>query len=245
AHRFQLNFDKNVAGDPAFGINFPGVPFGPQNGGLPEIDFGNLSTIGSSTFLPSIEKQNSYVITENLTWMKGRHSLKFGTEIRREQFTIFQPAASRGNMGFGSDFTDNPASPSSGGSPFASFLLGIPDGGLITSLHNVDYRRQIYSGYVQDDFRVNTRLTLNLGARYEFFSTIKEANDQLGTFDFPSQSMIVPEGQTLELTPTLAASIPIQRNGSRGLIDPDMNNFAPRAGFAYQLSDRRVLRGGC
>jgi len=244
AHRFQLNSDKNIAGDPSFGINFPGVPFGPENGGLPELDFGNLSTIGSSTFLPSIEKQNSYVITENLTWIKGRHSLKFGTEIRREQFTIFQPAASRGNLGFGSDFTDNPASPSSGGSPFASFLLGIPDGGSITSLHNVDYRRQIYAGYVQDDLRLNPRLTLNLGVRYEFFSTIKEAHDQAATFDFATQSLLVPKGQNLALTPTLAASIPISRTGSRGLIDPDLNNFAPRIGMAFQISNKLVLRSG-
>src|SRR5437588_11264022 len=91
AHRFQLNFDKNVAGDPAFGIDFPGVPTGPNNGGLPEIDFSDgTATIGSATFLPSVEKQNSYVFTENLTWIRGRHSLKFGTEIRREQFTLFQ-----------------------------------------------------------------------------------------------------------------------------------------------------------
>jgi carboxypeptidase family protein/TonB-dependent receptor-like protein len=245
AHRFQLNSDKNIAGDPSFGISFPGIPFGPQNGGLPEIDFGDGSaTIGSSTFLPSIEKQNSYVLTDNLTWIHGRHSLKFGTELRFEQFTIFQPAASRGNLGFGSEFTDNPASPSTGGSAFASMLLGIPDFGEITSLHNVDYRRQIYAGYVQDDFRVTPRLTFNLGLRYEFFSTIKEARDQAATFDYANQALLVPKGQQLELTPTLAQSIPILRTGSRGLIHPDYNNFAPRFGFAYQVTNNLVMRGG-
>lgn len=245
AHRFQLNSDKNIAGDPSFGISFPGIPFGPQNGGLPEIDFGDGSaTIGSSTFLPSIEKQNSYVLTDNLTWIHGRHSLKFGTELRFEQFTIFQPAASRGNLGFGSEFTDNPASPSTGGSAFASMLLGIPDFGEITSLHNVDYRRQIYAGYVQDDYRVTPRLTLNLGLRYEFFSTIKEAHDQAATFDYANEALLVPKGQQLELTPTLAQSIPILRTGSRGLIHPDYNNFAPRIGFAYQVSNKLVMRGG-
>ena len=67
--------------------------------------------VGSSDFLPSIEKQNSFVFNENLTWIHGRHSLKFGTEIRKEQFTIFQISAPRGDMGFGPDFTDNPALP--------------------------------------------------------------------------------------------------------------------------------------
>ena len=245
SHRYQLNFDKNIAGDPSFGINFPGVPFAPLNGGLPELDFGDgTATIGSATFLPSREIQNSWVLTDNLTWVRGRHSLKFGTEIRHEQFTLFQPAASRGNMGFGGEFTDNPASPGSGGSAFASFLLGIPDFGELTSLHNVDYHRQIYSGYAQDDFRVMPRLTLNLGLRYEFFSTIKEAHDQEATFDYASQSLIVPKGQDQELTPIIGASIPIVRNGTRGLINPDRNNFAPRVGLAFQITDKLVLRSG-
>ena len=245
AHRFQLNFDKNIAGDPSYGINYPGIPFNSINGGLPEIDFGDGTvTIGSSTFLPSVEVQNSYVFTDNLTWVHGKHSLKFGTEVRREQFTIFQPAASRGNLGFGSDFTDNPAAPSTGGSAFASFLLGIPDFGEITSMHNVDYHRPIYSFYAQDDFRVTPRLTLNLGLRYELFTTIKEGHDQQATFDFASQGLLVPKGQTMELTPTLAQSIPIIRTGSRGLINPDLNNFAPRIGLAYQITDKLVLRTG-
>lgn len=245
AHRFQLNFDKNVAGDPGFGINYPGIPFNSINGGLPEIDFGDGTvTIGSSTFLPSVEIQNSYVFTDNLTWVHGRHSLKVGTEIRREQFTLFQPAASRGNLGFGSDFTDNPAAPSTGGSAFASFLLGIPDFGEITSMHNVDYHRPTYSFYFQDDFRVSPRITLNLGLRYELFTTIKEGHDQQATFDFAQQGLLVPKGQTMELTPTLAQSIPIIRTGSRGLINPDLNNFAPRIGLAYQITDKLVLRTG-
>jgi Carboxypeptidase regulatory-like domain/TonB dependent receptor len=245
AHRYQLNFDKNVSGDPTFGIEFPGIPFSPGNGGLPEITFSDSTTpIGSSTFLPSLEKQNSYVLTDNLNWVRGRHSLKIGAEIRREQFTIFQPAASRGSLSFGSEFTDNPASPTSGGSAVASFLLGIPDSGLITSLHNVDYRRRIYAFYGQDDIKVSPQLTMNLGLRYELFGTIKEAHNQEATFDFASQALIVPRGQTMQLTPTLGASIPVLATGSRGLIHPDLNNFAPRIGLSYQLSSRLVLRSG-
>ncbi len=247
SHRFQLNFDKNISGDPAFGINFPGVPFaaGTNNGGLPEMDFSDgTPTIGSSTFLPSLEKQNSYVLTENLTWIRGRHALKFGAEIRREQFTIFQPAASRGQISFGNDFTDNPGLPTTGGKAFATFLLGIPDGGEITSLHNVDYHRPIYAVYGQDDLKVSSRLTLNLGLRYEIFTTVKEGRDEEGTFDFASQSIIVPKGQTMQLTPTLGASIPVRAIGSRGLISPDLNNFAPRVGLAYKITDKLVLRSG-
>jgi hypothetical protein len=241
SHRFNLNYNVNVSQQ----LGFPGVPFGPNIGGLPSIGFGDgTATIGSSGYLPSIEKQHSYVITDNLSWTRGRHAAKFGTELRFEQFTIFQPAAPRGSMSFGSDFTDNPASPGSGGESIATFLIGIPDSGLITSLHNVDYRRQIYAVYGLDDFKVTPRLTLNLGLRYELFTTIKEANDQAATFDFNSLSLIVPSGQNMQLTPTLASELTIQRNGSRGLIHPDLNNFAPRIGLAYQLADKLVLRSG-
>jgi hypothetical protein len=98
--------------------------------------------------------------------------------------------------------------------------------------------------YGLDDFKVTPRLTLNLGLRYELFTTIKEANNLAGTFDFNSLSLIVPKGQNTQLTPLLASELAIQRNGSPGLINPDLNNFAPRIGLAYQLADKLVLRSG-
>jgi hypothetical protein len=241
SHRFNLNYNTNVSSQ----LGFPGVPFGPNIGGLPSISFSDgTQAIGSSGYLPSIERQNSYVFSDNLSWTRGPHSMKVGGELRFEQFTIYQPAAPRGSMNFGSDFTDNPASPGNGGESIATFLLGIPDGGQITSLHNVDYRRQIYAFYALDDWKVNRRLTLNLGLRYEFFSTIKETNNQQSTFDFATQSLIQPKGQNAQLTPTLASELSIQSTGSRGLINPDLNNFAPRIGLAYQISSKLALRTG-
>jgi hypothetical protein len=109
---------------------------------------------------------------------------------------------------------------------------------------NIDYRRQIYAVYGLDDIKVNSKFTLNLGLRYELFTTIKEANNNQDTFDFNSLSLIAPSGQNRVLTPTLGTELPIQNNGSRGLISPDLNNFAPRIGLAYQLADKLVLRSG-
>ena len=241
SHRFQLNANTNVSQQ----LDFPGVPFGPNLGGLPQIAINDGTTgIGSAGFLPAIESQNSYVFTDNLTWIHGRHSAKFGTEIRNEKFTLFEPSAARGTLNFASDFTDNPASPGSGGEAFATFLLGIPDGGTITNTHNVDYHRQIYAVYAQDDFRMTPRLTFNLGLRYELFTTIKAAGNQQANFDFANDSLIVPKGQNAQLTPFLAANIPILRNGSSGLINPDLNNFAPRLGLAFQITNKLVLRTG-
>jgi Carboxypeptidase regulatory-like domain/TonB dependent receptor len=240
SHRYQLNSGENLSAQ----LDFPNVPYGPNNGGLPNITFGDgTAGIGSSEYLPSIEKQNSFVFTDNVTWIRGHHSLKFGTEVRIEQFTIFQPAEARGALTFGNDFTDNPAAPGTGGSSFASMLLGIPDGGGITSLHNIDYRRQIYAGFAQDDWKANDRLTVNLGLRYEVFSTVKEHNNEEGTFVFGTNSILVPSGQNEQLTPLLAATIPIE-HGSRGLISPDLNNFAPRIGFAFRATNKLVVRSG-
>jgi len=90
------------------------------------------------------------------------HAFKYGTEIRREEFTIFQPASPRGNLDFNNTFTDNPAVPGTGGSGFASFFVGLTDGGSINNLHNVDYFRPTYAFYGQDDWKVAPRLTLTL-----------------------------------------------------------------------------------
>jgi hypothetical protein len=243
SHRYNLNYNVDVAQQ--LNPPFPGVPFGPNLGGLPSISFSDGTTgIGSSEYQPALEHQHSYVLSDNLSWTRGRHAWKFGTELRFEQFTILEPAAARGSMSFGSDFTDNPASPGSGGQAIATFLLGVPDGGEITSLNNIIYNRQIYAVYGLDDFKVTPRLTLNLGLRYELFTTIKEADNLAATFDFNSLSLVVPSGTNTPLTPIVASELAIQRNGSPGLINPDLNNFAPRIGLAYQLTDKLVLRTG-
>jgi Carboxypeptidase regulatory-like domain/TonB dependent receptor len=241
SHRFQLNYDNNVAAE----LGFPGVPFSANNGGLPSISIDDgTAGIGSSGFLPSIEKQNSFELAENFTKVHGRHSLKFGTELRFIQFTIFQPAASRGTMNFASDFTDNPGAPTTGGEAFATFLLGIPDSGTITNMHNVEYRRNNFAWFAEDDIRVNAKLTVNLGLRYELFTTVKAADNEEANFDFATDSLVVPRGQNAQLTPTLAGLIPIDRTGSSGLISPDLTNFAPRVGLAYQITQKLVFRTG-
>jgi hypothetical protein len=241
SHRFQLNYNTNVAAQ----LGFPGVPFGPNNGGLPTITIDDgTAEIGSSGFLPSIEKQNAYVIDENLTKVHGRHSLKFGTELRFIEFTIFQPAQSRGSMDFPSSFTDNAAAPTTGGEAYATFLLGLTDGATITNQHNVDYHRGDYSWFAEDDIRATSKLTLNLGLRYELFTVVKARFNELANFDFANDSLIVPKGQTATLTPTIASYLPILRTGTPGLISPDLHDFAPRVGLAYQITNKLVLRAG-
>jgi hypothetical protein len=245
AQRLQLNANTNVSADPS--INFPGVPFSPGIGGLPQLTFSDVNTLGSPTFLPSRELQNSYTLSENLTWVKGRNTWKFGTEIRREEFTIYQPASPRGNLNFSATLTDNPSAIGTGGTGFASFMAGLTDGGGINNLHNVDYFRNTYAFYAQDDWKITPTLVLNLGLRYELFGTISERFNDIGTFDLTdpnNPTIIVPKGQTAQLTPFIAQSIKLSPTGSRGLVNSDLNNLAPRIGMAWQFTPKTVLRAG-
>jgi hypothetical protein len=248
SQRLQLNANTDVSGQ----IDFPGVPFAPGLGGLPQLTFnedGSAPQLGSPTFLPSKELQNSYTLSDNVTWVKGVHSLKFGTEIRREEFTIFQPDAARGTLDFSSTLTDNPGSPNAGtgGLGFASFMAGLANGGSIDNLHNVDYFRQTYSFYTQDDWKVSSRLTLNVGLRYELFLPVTERHNQVASFDLTDPSnptLIVPKGLNVQLTPTVAQAVHVSATGSKGLINTDWNNFAPRIGMAFQINPKTVLRAG-
>ena len=245
AHRLELNADTNVSAAPD--INFPGVPFSPGIGGLPQLNFNDVATLGSPTFLPSVELQNSYTLSENLTWVHGHHTAKFGTEIRREEFTIFQPAAARGTLNFDSTLTDNPGDIGSGGTGFASFMAGLTAGGSINNLHNVDYFRNTYAFYGQDDWKIRPTVVLNLGLRYELFGNVSDRFNDVGNFDLSDPSdptIFVPKGQTAQLTPFISQYVKISATGSRGLIDSDLNNFAPRVGLAWQFTPKTVLRTG-
>ena len=240
--RLQPGYNSDIAQQ----IGFPGIPSAPSNGGLPQLSFSDVSTIGSSLFLPTNELQNAYVFSDNITWVLGNHSLKFGAEIDRNEFSIYQPAEPRGTLDFGTQFTDNAGSLTSGtgGSGFASFLLGIPDSGSISNAINIDYFRPSWNFYVQDDWKVNSKLTLNYGLRYELYQTVRERNNHEATYDLATQTLIVPKGQPTTLNPQLAAIIPVSASGSDGLIHPDLNNFAPRAGLAYSITSKSVLRAG-
>jgi len=238
--RFQFNSNENVSGN----VGFPGVPYvpGTNNGGLPQMSFSDVSTLGSPTYLPSNEIQNTYSVTDTLTLIHGNHTFKFGGEFRPEEFTIFQPADPRGSLSFGPQFTDNAAAPGSGGSGFASFLTGQPDGGNINNLNNVDYLRHNFGLFVQDDWHVTPTFTLNIGLRYEFFSPVYERFNAQANFNPDTGQLDIPKDTNVTLTPTLASYLPVNHNASNALVDSDYNNFAPRLGMAYRATSRLVVR---
>jgi hypothetical protein len=111
----------------------------------------------------------------------------------------------------------------------ADFYFGARSLYELADLLVVNLRQRLHYAYLQDDFKVNSKLTLNLGVRYEFSTPIYEDQNRLSNYDPTTNSIILAKDGSLY---------------DRGLVDPDFNNFAPRIGFAYNLLDKTVIRGG-
>jgi outer membrane receptor protein involved in Fe transport len=241
-NRFQFFSGTDVSST----VGFPGVPYqaGTDNGGLPQMYFNDVATLGSPTYLPSNEIQNTYSLSDTFTLIAGEHSIKFGGEIRPEEFTIFQPAAPRGTLTFGTQFTDNPAAQGTGGSGLATLLTGQPDGGGINNINNVDYNRKVFGIFLQDDWRASPKLTINAGIRYDFFSAILERHNSQANFNPVTGQLDIPRSNNAVLTPTLAGLLTVNRTASNGLIPPIYTNVSPRLGLALQFWPGWVLRAG-
>jgi outer membrane receptor protein involved in Fe transport len=239
-NRFQFNSGTNVSAQ----IGFPGVPYvaDTNNGGLPQMFFNDVATLGSPTYLPSNEIQNTYSFSDTFTLIVHDHSIKIGGEYRPEEFTIFQPAAPRGTLNFGTQFTDNPAAQGTGGSGLATLLTGQTDGGGINNINNVDYNRKVYGIFLQDDWRATPSLTINAGIRYDFFSAILERHNAQSNFDPVTGNLDIPASSGAVLTPTFASLLTVNRTASNGLIPPVYTDVSPRLGLAYQFRKDWVVR---
>ncbi len=188
--------------------------------------------------------------TDNVTWSKGRHTFKFGADIRRLR--------TADNISFfsGDDLGEYRFNGQYSGNDFADFLLGYPNRTRLANTSpdiNGSTNHQGY--YAQDDFKMSSKLTLNYGVRYEFHPPFVDSTLQLANFDrnFPGGRVIVPNAASLALTsPQFRASIgstPIITSAEAGIPEnlryTDKNNFMPRIGFAYRpFGDRTVIRGG-
>lgn len=204
-------------------IGFRGVPNDPRvAGGIVGIDIDGHIRLGSPNFMPKFQHTDQFQYLNTLTWLRGRHQWKFGADVmfplRNEYFDV---APTRGNLRFQSTFTGN---------AFADFLLGYPNRAELTNVYVVNQRLWSTSFYVQDDWKVTEALTVNVGLRYDFMTPPYEADNRMANFDPSGAGRLVfaSEGSLSE----------------RALVNPDKNNFAPRVGSVYKLSDRTIVRGG-
>ncbi len=268
----NLQADDNSNISASLGLN--GVPYnaGPLNGGLPAVSVGGIQAFGAHGNDPSLEGMDTYEILDNVTKVIHNHSLKMGFEempIRSHDTSV---AAPRGTYSFGSTYT-GVSGQSNTGYGVADFLAqGYTPGGALTGTDNMasgqistyayqNFEKSYIATYLQDDWKVTHKLTLNLGLRYEYFAPQEEMADHWDNL-VPETGYVSPNGevgssflvfpssqQSMKLAPNLLAllaadNIQVTYTGNRRLSTFPKANWSPRFGVAYQIDDKTVARLG-
>lgn len=231
-NRFNLNFlQEGAAAGAQLGekLGVRGSNQGPNSDGIPIFSPAGYSGIGQTRSLPIKRIENTFHPGVNFTNLRGRHTVKFGVDFRRRQLTQYQTNRGNGRFNFGRTFTDNPNNAGATGDAMAALILGAAntieqDFTLIAP----GIRMWESNYFVQDDWKVSDKLTLNVGMRYEYDTPTTEVTDRWTNYDVVQAKLLV------------AGFNSDSRTGVKG----DKNNFAPRLGFAYRLRPGTVIRGG-
>ena len=241
SERLQFNSTDDLSAQ----LGIPGIPFSAGNGGLPRFDVSGVTSFGSATFQPTREFENVVHLINTLSVIRSRHTMKFGFEYKPlVDFSILQPPTPRGRFTFSGNFTRDTNNRARTGLGFADFLLGQIETARVSSFIDDTFEQPGSFLYVQDDIKLTSRLTLNLGLRYEFISHATERHNAQGNFNIASGALDIAQGRNDPLAANFFQQIPVNRNAPRQLVPQDKNNWAPRAGFAYQLTPQTVLRSG-
>jgi Carboxypeptidase regulatory-like domain/TonB dependent receptor/TonB-dependent Receptor Plug Domain len=221
----------------------PGVPDSDVvQGGLPAIIISGFSPrLGSPDFLPKFQHSQQFQYTDTLSWIRGPHTVRFGTDVMLPlKLEYLDVPNTRGRLTFDGSFTQFAGGLSGTGAPLADFLVGTARNAALSNLNIVNQRRHMYAFFAQDDWKFRPNLTLNLGLRYDFGSPAYELNNRLANFDPVAAASATNNAQAV-------ASLRLGAGGSladRALVKPDRTNFAPRLGFAYSPGTNWVVRGG-
>jgi hypothetical protein len=212
--------------------------------GFPSINLGAYQRMGTDRLI-NYGANDSYTLQPNINMVIGRHVLKMGMEVRRYNDNSLNPGLAAGSYTFGKNWTQavsNRADAVSG-NEVATFLLGYPTSAFVDRNIDPAGRHYYYAGFFQDDWKITNRLTLNLGLRWDYESPDVERYDRVVRgLDFNAPSPIAPQVQGLTLKGQVLFA---NYNGQpRGVVMPDRNNWAPRAGVAYRIRDKWVIRGG-
>lgn len=250
----NFNASAKVAGFE--GLNRPG-----SAGSFPDFAWSGYTSMAGSAFdqRPKTQDFSVYQAIDNLTWVHGRHIFKFGGEYRRWNPLFTDSATYQGSWSFTGVNTQNPARTAGTGDAFADWALGYPfSSGRAYPADTFGGQANYMHGFFQDDFKVNSRLTLNLGLRYEYSPWMSGYKNQVGTFDGTKARPIIVASDTnqIDLSSQFAAPTAyslfgkyIQSSSQAGLplsiSSTDKAQWAPRFGFAWRpIGDRTVLRGG-
>ena len=233
----------------------------PDTGGsFPDFSFSGYNALQGSTFdqRPKSQDRVAFEPTDNFTIVKGRQSLKFGVLVRYYQWLGYDSGNYAGSFGFTGVATQGGSSPSTTGDAFADFLLGYPASvARAYPAENFGGQRWYQQYFAQDDIRVNDRLTVNVGLRYEYSPWLNGYKGQLGTFDPTKSKPIIIEGHgtQIDLSSQLVAPTAYQYFGQYmqttdqaglpySVSYTDRTQFAPRVGFSWHPYGPTVVRGG-
>jgi hypothetical protein len=253
----QENYNTNLSARLGFG----GIPYGagyPDNGGLPSVSVSSIQAFGSHGFDPSIKGQNLYQILDNLTMIRGKHSLKFGVAFQSLRSSSLSPPTSRGSYSFTGKYTSNPNVSVTSGYGVADFLADQINSGTIGNETTENFARWYRAGYAQDDWKLTQKLTLNLGLRYDYYQAPKEMANRIanlimtsmaygkgtGVFQLPAAQQSTPLAAAYTALLTKEGVSVSYVSGNPSLVTVQKTSFAPRVGFAYSPDSRTVLRGG-
>jgi hypothetical protein len=227
--RLGVNRVYTQAVAPTAGKNFPsqlGIPGVPQDN-FPRINITGFSSVGNDRSRPALTRVTTYQLIDNLTYIHGKHYLKFGFDLRRGDSNNFNPTNASGEFSFGPLQTGISTS-SATGHPFASFLLGQGSGFQLLPGVSTYLSFPSYDFYVQDDFKATKRLTLNFGIRYEPAFHFTEKYNRITHFN-PQRRLLDFAGDD---------------GNPRHFYPNDLNNFGPRFGLAFRWTNTTVIRMG-
>ena len=231
--------------NPAAAVGIPGINLNQATSAMTQLGFQTIRNLGANGNQPLITNQNDFQFFDNVTWLRGKHTIKIGGSLTLRSREILNADTIVGNFAFTNNQTSNCAGQAAGctinastGLDVASFLLGYATSKTRNLFDAETYTetRPEYALYVQDDFRVTSRLTLNLGLRWDVYVPWIEQDDRQSNFDESTGRFVVASDDAV-----------IQGvNVGRYLQTYSKKDFGPRLGFAYDVtgSGRTVVRGG-
>jgi hypothetical protein len=236
---FRLGVSRTKAGKTPTGLGGPSMREAYGISGLPE-DAGstgglNTQSIGGFTQMgrqnSNPQHQDPFVLNPriNYTRIMGNHALKAGYEFQLINTEIEDFHPKYGEDQYSGQFSRPTGAASANVYNLADFFFGARSTYNLNNVVLLNYRQRMHFAYVQDDFKVSPKLTLNLGLRYEFATPQYEKDNHLANYDPATNTLVQARDGSL-----------FDRSG----VHPDRNNFAPRIGAAYQLTPRTVIRGG-
>ncbi len=216
----------------------PGTPIVPGINFSGPLSTGNYGTSNTD----SVNRKLGWVFDNNYLWIKGRHTLNIGWELRRTYQDDNECQQCAGNFNFSNNSTADPFNPNNlanTGNSFASFLLGTVDSADRIGSQEERLRNWDISGYIQDDFKVNNKLTVNLGVRYDIMVPFTAVGNYIVYFDstIPNPGANGLPGAATQFGNCVGCS-----GVTRAAVH--WNHFSPRTGFSYALNSKTVLQGG-